>query len=164
MEKNKIMMIVIIVLLLLLIFTIVGLSVYAINFLGKESEALPEEPAVVTFDQSTIDLIKMEDSMYTNLATGADGKEHVIRIKLSLAVDITDKKASAAFIELLNSRDVVIKDVVVGVLRSKTYEELSEANATRAQEVLREEILSNLQQEFNSNMIVTVYIDDLFIQ
>ncbi len=162
MEKNKIMMIVIIALLLVLIGTIAGLSMYAMRILGKETAAVPQDDKKsAVLDQEKQDMVPLGDALYTNLAKSNDNQEHVIRIKLTIAVDNTDKKASPALVTLLGERTVVIKDVVIGVLRTKTYEELLTMNA---QEVLREEILTKLQQEFDTNLIATVYIDDLFLQ
>lgn len=161
MEKNKIMMIVIISLLLVLIGTIVGLSVYAMRFLNKEAEEIPENTESVTVEQSEIQLITLPDPISTNLAKGNDTKEHVIRLKVSVAVNMSEKKESPVLLQLLTDRTIVIQDVIIGVLRNKTYEELS---ATNTQEILREEILTKLQQEFNTNLISTVYISELFLQ
>lgn len=159
MEKNKIMMIAIIVLLVVLLITI-GLGFYFMfTNMGKTPEE--ETPEVKNISQEEIQLYILSDAIYTNLLVGTDNKEHVIKISVSLGIDISNEKESAAFLTMLADKEVVVKDVVTSTLRKKTFEELKKSDA---QEVLRDEILSNIQKEFNSNLIAKVYISELFLQ
>lgn len=160
MEKNKIMMILIIVLLVILLLTIgVGFFITFKN-LNSGDQITEEEKEPVR--QENIQLISYDgESLYTNLRTGDDNKKHVIRVGYSLGIDISDKKESEAFITTLSEKTPIVKDVIIGVLRNKTYEELQKSDA---QAVLREEILEKLQQEFDSNLIVTIYLSDLFLE
>lgn len=159
MEKNKIMMIAIMVLLVVLLVTIgVGFFITLKNLNAGAASSEEEERVVV---QEDIKLLKLEDSIYTNLRKGIDGKDHIIKVSLSLGIDNTKEKQATEFIETLIEKEVIVMDVAIGVLRNKTYEELQKSDT---QEVLREEILSKLQQEFNSNLIVNVYMSDLFLQ
>lgn len=156
--KNKIMMIAIIVLLVILLVTVSIVSFFVIkNFKSPDVEEVTQEEPV---DKKDIQLFTLSDAIYTNLKVGTDRKEHVIRISASIAVDMSDKKQSEEFYTLITANEVIVKDVIIGILREKTYEDLQD----NAREVLREEILSSLQKEFNSNLIVTVYLSDIFIQ
>lgn len=159
MEKSKLMMIAIIVLLVILLVTI-GVGFFlTFKHLGNNSvETVEENKEPVK--QENIELISYDDSIYTNLRTGDDNKDHVIRLGFSLGVDVTDKKESDAFKTALADKTPVVKDVIIGVLRNKTFEELQKSDA---QAILREEILEKLQQEFDTNLIVTVYLSDLFL-
>lgn len=163
MEKNKVMMIAIIALLVILLITISVGMFFMFKNLGKATNANPEEQTTVVpaVKQEDIKLVTLSDPIYTNLLNGPDEKEHVIRLSLSLGVDCTKEKEGDAFIEMVTAKDVIVKDVIIGVLRNKTFDELKK---TDAQEILRDEILTNLQKEFDSNLIVTVYISDLFLQ
>lgn len=158
MEKNKVMMISIIVLLVILLITI-GVGFF-LTFKNLNNGAAPQEEVKEVVKQEDIQLVTYDESIYTNLRTGDDNKDHVIRVGFSLGIDISDKKESEAFITSLSDKTPIIKDVIIGVLRNKTYEELQRSDA---QAVLREEILEKLQQEFDSNLIVTVYLSDLFL-
>ncbi len=159
MEKNKIMMILIIVLLVILLITI-GVGFF-LTFKNLNKGQTVEEEVKEPVKQEDIQLVTYDDSLYTNLRKGDDGKEHVIRVGFSLGIDISNKKESEAFMLVLSEKTPIVKDVIIGVLRNKTYEELQKSDA---QAVLREEILEKLQQEFESNLIVTIYLSDLFLE
>ncbi len=162
MDKNKVMMIVIIVLLVVLLGIIGTLTFFFLNsgiFGGGTDE--PDEEEVISLSQDDIKLYTLEDSIYTNLLKGEDNKEHVGRLSLSLGIDATEESDATEFITKLSDNKEVIKDVVIGILRNKTYEELRNADG---QEILRNEIVDKLRKQFDSNLIFTVYISDLMVQ
>lgn len=159
MDKNKVMMIVIIVLLVVLLGIIGTLTFFFLNsgIFGGGTD----EPEVISLSQDDIKLYTLEDSIYTNLLKGEDNKEHVGRLSLSLGIDATEESDATEFITKLSDNKEVIKDVVIGILRNKTYEELRNADG---QEILRNEIVDKLRKQFDSNLIFTVYISDLMVQ
>lgn len=157
-DKNKAMMIAIIILLVVLLVTI-GVGFF-ITFKNLDKSSAPKDEKPTAVDQNNISLVTA-DEIITNLRVGADEKTHTIKVKISLGIDTSDKKNSEEFITMLGEKDLVVSDVILGVLRNKTYEELNKGDA---QEILRDEILGKLQQQFNTNLIVTVYVSDLFLQ
>lgn len=164
MGKNKIGMILIIVLLIVLLLTI-GIGFFFI-FKNLNSDTTEASNIIVTensIDINDIYLFEIEDSIYTNLMVGEDNKEHVIKLSLNLGIDYSGKntKESDALTTTLTEKIPVIKDSVIGILRSKTYEELIRVDT---QALLKEEILSSLQEVFNTDLIAKVYINDLILQ
>lgn len=159
MGKNKVMIIVIIALLVVLLATIVGVTIYTIKTI-KGSED-PNLAVKETLKQENIQTVPVSDSIYTNLRDGEDGNGHVIRVKISLGIDITDSKESTKLIEMLSAKEVVTKDVILGILRDKTFEDMKK---TDSREILKNDILTKLQETFDSNLIVKIYIDDMFVQ
>ncbi|MBR1443989.1 MAG: flagellar basal body-associated FliL family protein [Firmicutes bacterium] len=161
--KNKVMMIAIIVLLVVLLLTICVGFFLTFRHLSTppEGEAEVTEEVEDAIDKENLLIYTLDESIYTNLLTGNDGKAHVVRVSVSIGIDNSDEEAGAAFMTKIGDQSVIAKDAILSVLRNKTYDELSRAEA---QEVLREEILAGLQKEFNTNEIVTVYISDLFVQ
>lgn len=160
MDKNKVMLIAIIALLVVLIGIIVT-AVIMLPGMIKKSEQPAETVVESTVDHADISLITIEDAIKTNLKTGTDDENHVIQAKFSVGVDMSDKDNSQSVYDILTANTVVIQDVILNTVRNKTYEDLQKADA---QEILREEILTRLQEEFNSNLIIRVYISDLFMQ
>lgn len=154
MKKNKVMIIVIIALLVVLLVAIVGVTIYVIKTIKIEDEEK-------VLKQEDIQVVQVSDSMYTNLRKGEDGEEHVIKIKVSVGIDVTDSKEGTKLIEMLAAKEVVTKDVIVGILLDKTFEDMKK---TDAREILKNEILTKLQETFNSNLIVQIYIDEMFVQ
>ena len=103
------------------------------------------------------------EPIVTNLLKGPDKKSHLIRISVSLGINTSKdvSKEANKFIPTLDLQKSVIKDTIVGICLSKTYEEL---DATDGRSVLKDEILLKLQEIFATDLIVDVYIDEYFIQ
>jgi len=152
------MMIAIIVLLVVLLVTI-GLGFYFMfTNLGKSPDVEETEKEIAVEDVKPFNLT---DSIYTNLLNGTDNKEHVVKLNMSLGIDNSDEKDCTEFITMLTENEVVVKDVVISTLKKKTFEELKKSDSL---EVLRDELLGNLQKQFNSNLIAKVYISEFFVQ
>ena len=164
MGKNKIGMILIIVLLVtLLVLFAVGFA-FLYKAMSKANEGTENN---ITIEQTVpiedIANFPVGDPIVTNLLEGPDKKEHVVKLSVSLGINAGKETAkdSEKLIATLEKQKPVIKDIIIGVCRSKTYEELK---ATDAQEVFKNEILLKLQETFATNLIVDVYIDEIFFQ
>lgn len=161
--KNKLGMILIIVLLVvLLILFAVGFT-FLYKAMNKTEEAPVNEVVVEeTLPLSDIINFPIGDPIITNLLEGPDQKRHVIKISVSLGINNSKKvsKETAKLTPVLEAQKPVIKDIIIGVCRSKTFEEL---NQTDARAVLKQEILLKLQEAFDTELIVEAYIDDIFI-
>lgn len=155
MEKGKTMMIVIIVLLVILIVTIAGVSYYTFKKINT-----PEDPnaakTVATgkvLEPIEITVVELADPIAVNLAVGADGAQHSASVEVAIGIDNTDKKESPVVVDLITNQEVVVRDVVISVLRSKNIEQISEPDS---QEAIKQEILEKLRLEFNTNLIYNV--------
>ena len=159
MDKSKPLMIVIIALLVLVLGAISAASFFLIRSLGKNNAPVVSAEAPVT--KLTIDQIEkvpLKTPISTNLSAGHDGVEHYVKINLAIGVNNTDKNESPKMLSSLESNEMVVRDIVLGVLRSQTYEDLT---VPEGQDLLKDNIKTQLQEEFNSNLIVQVYISDL---
>lgn len=164
MEKNKVMMIVIIALLVILLGAIVTVGIFTFKLLNSDDEGVPnrvyaKEVATLSVDQ--IDTIHITDAIATNLARGTDGLDHIIKAEISIGIVNTDKKRSQAVKKSIEDNEVIVRDICIGILRSKTYQEASRPDG---KDILSEEILEVLQQEFSTNLIVAVYFSDYVAQ
>lgn len=165
MEKNKVMMISIIVLLVALLGTIVGLGIFTINSLkkGEEPQTQGEQVSEIKpLSKDELTLVELKEPITTNLPVGEDGKDsHVIRLNMSLAINNTVKKdkESEKTLASVSSKEVIVRDVVLDILKKKTYEQMKKPDA---REILKEEILQSLQDEFATNLIVAVYVDPYY--
>lgn len=133
---------------------------------ASENESLTENSTENVNKSDTeknenIRLITYDESIYTELKIGDDNENHVIRESFTLAVDISDKDKSDSLISELLNKDSVVNSIITDILKNKTFEELknpdSEAN-------LKKEVLESLRQEFNSDLIVDVYLSNLFLK
>ncbi len=164
MGKNKIGMILIIVLLVsLLILFAVGFT-FLYKAMNKANEGGGNN--IIVQQELSMEDIKnfsIGDPIVTNLLKGQDKKDHVVKIDVSLGINTSKdtSKESKELIATLEEQKPVIKDIIIGVCRSKTYEEL---NVTDARVVFKDEILLKLQETFDTNLIVDVYIGEIFLQ
>ncbi len=160
MDKNKIMLIVIIVLLVLLLGAIAFIGWKAAGLMGGGEQV--EDPfikEVVELKPQDFLYVNLDAPISTNLRTGADGKEHVARISLTFGLDNRDPENEeyVLFLETFNNSMLMIRSICLDVIASKTYEEVV---APDAREVIAEEILSALQDTFQSNYINSVFVTD----
>lgn len=163
MGKNKTGMTLIIILLviLLILFGVGFASLYKV--MNKANMNFTSN-AVFKGQISMEDVtnFSLGDPIVTNLLEGSDKKRHVIKISASLGINTNKKvaKEAEALLGTLEAQKVVIKDIIIGVCRSKTFEEL---NKSDARQILKDEILLNLQNTFDNNLILDVYIDEIFL-
>lgn len=164
MEKNKLMMIIVIFVLLVLAGTIVGVSVYTLTVVngakGEGGESIATG-AVKELSPDQITIYNIDTPFKTNLLTGADGNDHVISVSVSFAVSNVNKKENKKLTETLESSDELTKSKILRVIRSKTAEELTED--VSGQEVLEDDILKVLQEVYETNLIVEVFVSEMYV-
>lgn len=164
MGKNKTGIILIIVLLVVLLVLIgVGFTLLYKN-INKPSSTDPNV-AVVQEELPISDIVNFSAGtpITTNLMQGEDASSHVIKVGVSLGINQSKDVAKEAeeLILLLTSKNEVVKDIIIGICRSKTFEELNRSDVSS---ILKEEMLVKFKETFNTELIVDVYIYDLFLQ
>ena len=78
-------------------------------------------------------------------------------VRTGVAVEVSDKKALTE----LSEREAQVRDAVIGVLRSKTHDEI---NGTAGMETLRQEIAASISALLRSGNVVNVFFTDLVVQ
>ena len=159
MDKNRIFMVVIIALLLVL----TGLIVWFIIFGLPKLATAGGEPQVVYVTQEPdkkltamdITTYNLSSDISSNLAESADGKQYVIRLTMSVGVNKTADD-QVDILAALAANEVIMRDFTLEILRSKTHEDLLGAEGKAA---LSQDILSRVQEEFDTNTVVAVYIE-----
>ena len=91
----------------------------------------------------------------SNLMPSADGKNHIIKLTLGIGVDKTAENQTD-MLALLASNEIIVRDAVSEILSSRTMEDLQGAEGKAA---LSQEILARVQEEFDTNTIVSAYVD-----
>ena len=163
--NNKLMFIIIIALLVVLIGAI-GVAAFLIlrsnnNNAGEESEGTVVASEDVRLTPKDITIVNLNEAISTNLLKGTDSKDHVIRLSVGVGVVNTDKKVSEELIALMTEKEVIWRDVVLGLVRDKTKEEMEKVDG---RDTLKEEVKTTLQSLYDTNLIVEVYVSDIFIQ
>ena len=160
--RNKGMIIIIIVLLVVLMAA-AGIGVFFfVQSSDRQQEMEIDAPATVLHlsEQDIFD-IDLDSPIRTNLAKSIDGSSHVISIDLSIGINNTVNRESNAIIDLVTEKDRVVRNVALTVIRKRTIQELERPDGL---EMLERDILSRLQEQFNSNLIVRVIGSDMILQ
>lgn len=164
MSKNKMgMTLIILLLVVLLVLFAVGFG-FLYKAMTKTNNDTDSNIVVEhTVPIGDITVFTLGETIITNLLKGPDQKEHVIKISVNLGINASKdtSKEATKLISTLELQKTVIKDTVIDICRNKTYEEME---MTNAEAVVKDEILASLQETFETNLIVDVYIDDFFIQ
>jgi len=157
------MLIIIIVLLFILLGTMAFGAYYVVtsfNATGEEQAQEAEEEDAEPEDKSVNTLIEIGDSIYTNLLVGEDKKEHIAKINLNLDIKGGEDESEAT-VATVNSRIVVVRDIINNVLRKRTIEDLKKEDGL---ENFKDEVLDKVRKEFNTNLITNIYIKEIALQ
>ncbi len=160
-NKGKAMMIVIIVLLSILIISIFGVGFFALNMIksGPVTETQVNINQNKVLNAADVLSYELKNPIAVNLAVGTDKQQHSASVALGIGIDNTDKKNSPTFTTLIQAQEVVVRDVVISVLRTKTIDEMRSIDS---QELIKQEILEKLRTEFNSELIYSVYFGTFY--
>lgn len=164
MAKNKLGVILIIVLLIVLLLSF-GVGFFLLYKTIQKGSKIEQDVPVVEnkVDRKDIAIFPVGDSsIITNLLEGPDGKKHVIKLKVNLGINSSkkEKKKSEALKTTLGEQVVFLEDVVIGICRNKTFEELRRNDA---QFLLANEIRQKLSEAFDTNLITEVIINELIL-
>lgn len=161
--KNKMGTTLIIVLLVALVLSIIaGFTVLYIKMAKGDKKVEPATTSIESIAMEDISIFSTGKVIVTNLQEGPDKESHVIRLGVNLGIDISKKKAkdAEALLLTLEEKKPIVNDIITSVCRSKTFEELKRNDA---KVILKDEILLKIQKKFNTNLIVDVYIDEIFL-
>jgi flagellar basal body-associated protein FliL len=168
-DKSKVMMIVIIVLLTAVLGGIGTLGWFIThlpnstnNPNGSNSGSNSKEEETYNIDK--VYVLDIEGPIATNLLTDTDGVKHSIRFVASIGIDMNKKKGiskeSTELISLLTLQEAVVKDIIVGATRSKTYNDINKRNG---KEMFAEDIKKALREKYGTNLIVSFYTSELIL-
>ncbi len=161
MEKNRIFLIIVIVLMVVLLGAIVFLGITLGRVMSNQDNNNNQVVALQPLAITEQELIELTKPIVSNLKKGSDGADHVNQVTVSVGVSKMDKKQSPVIINELNTKQAILRDICGTIIRNKTVEELRREDG---QEILKQEILEKIQQEFQSNLIYAVYFADWYLE
>lgn len=91
--------------------------------------------------------------------TNVKDSNHLLKVSLVLVLD--DNKATKTLLEQLNLRNAEVRDTVLFILRDLTADEIS---ATTAQDDLREQIRTALNDKMDTQEIKGILFNDFVMQ
>lgn len=142
---------------------ILGISVAGVAFFVVKQ--MNEKPVATTeaTTEGTLNLVEvsMGDAIMTNIAISEDDIQHFAKIKISLGISDSNKKAYEAFNEALTSKAASIKNELIDVIGEQTYSMLK---STDGKIKLADEIIIRLNKLLNTDIINEVYYEEYFVQ
>lgn len=162
-SRSKNMMGLIVGLLFALIAIVIGIAVFILingNFGGGDNDdtgapVIQIQPPAPTVGEKTF--VTLSHPLNTNLLGGVDGRDAHITLDFSIAVLNTEANSDEV-IRLLRDAEPVVRHIALSVIRDMTF---TEVNARNGAEIISAALLRRLQDEFGSNLIIDVYIDDM---
>ncbi|MCL1986593.1 MAG: flagellar basal body-associated FliL family protein [Firmicutes bacterium] len=156
MEKGNLMMIVIIVLLLALLATVIGVTFFALNTIGSIQQdafqaGFDTTPRVLAADE--ISRVPVGEAIITNVINETTSRDSTVRIQVVVGYDNTQEADSTAISDLINEQTIFMRSVALERIRARSHQELA---APGGMEALSAELLEIFQNEFRTNMIVSV--------
>lgn len=162
MEKSKLWMMIIIVLLVVMCvafgvgFFMLSNTIKSLQF--ESGETSQQDLLVPQVAQKDIEmfLVANQNEPIKSVLVPSPGHERPMSsLSLTLGLNSTDKECEKLK-ELLTSQLSVITSLIDDILRTKTFEDISTSNRN-SKEALEFEILTALQEKFETNIIVAVY-------
>jgi len=164
-NKSKIGMIVIVIILVLMFVVFTGGFIYTITLLNsaKAANGNVSKQEVAEYSLTDIVNINIADSITVNLLPAVnDTKKHMAIVRVQLCLNSKDKDYKKLKLDsLVTSNEIAIRDLIIGILRNKTYDELEKPDSTA---VLKQEILDSIQEFFGTNAIVQVNLAEFNYQ
>lgn len=160
-DKSRPMMIIIIVLLVVMIGAIATLAVFMMKRLNKmeagsqSTEISEENPAKLS--PKDIKQFSLGDPITTNLLK-TDDVDHMIVVSLNIGIDYTNAKEADKLYAVLEESQEIARDIAISVIRNASYDLLIKKDGY---DILKQSILQKLQDEFQTNLIVAVYMYDI---
>ena len=162
MDKSRMMMIIIIALLVLLLGVVVGVGVWLIRIPGSGVEdwdrQQPPELSVILTPRD-LEIFTLEP-MTTNLALGSDGRSNHVVATLVIGInahETVDAKELEEFLADFERKLPVVRSIALEVFGSLLA---SDVRSVEGRANAAEIIKLNLQETFNSNLIVSVFYSD----
>jgi flagellar basal body-associated protein FliL len=136
-----------------------GGGYYIFKNMNKEDTPAQEGAAEVkAYTPADIETVRISEGITTNLAMSkGSSKSHMVQFNFSVGINKTVKKQSQAMIDLVTSKEDVIKHLAIDIISKKTPEEINNPNS---RENFAKELLERLQNEFDTDLILDIYIFD----
>ncbi|MGN0131765.1 MAG: flagellar basal body-associated FliL family protein [Lachnospiraceae bacterium] len=123
--------------------------------LGTGEDGETKEETISMEDTATYDI---EDEMTILLTKGADGGDHYAVVKVTLSMNINDD-GYKTYGETIADKESLIKGEITDVIGGYTADEVQ----PRAEEI-KAEILSRIQNMFDSKFIYKITFSELIVQ
>jgi flagellar FliL protein len=163
---NKLVIIIVAVVLVVLI--IVGVVVMML--LGGDEEAAPKGGAAPVTQEAPAKkgagAKRTSDKVYTSVGPMHELKRFTVNLltdsgRKYLRTTITLELDSPDLVGELGQKDNALRDVIIGILTSKTFEEIS---TTKGKDRLKDEIVETLNQSLVDGQIKNVFFTEFVIQ
>jgi len=158
--QNKGMMLIIVAMLGLIIVALAGVAVFLIMNMGGDSEEgagaaaqyTPDEPAEIPLYEQRMFVI--EGNIFATLNNIMGGRTMVGLSVFTFGINNIDEEYADELYMRIRMSEPALISLITGIMRHYTIDQLE---APGGWEMLKRDILSLMQTEFNTNAVVEVY-------
>ncbi|MGL4798672.1 MAG: flagellar basal body-associated FliL family protein [Cellulosilyticaceae bacterium] len=155
MDKNfKIFVIIALVVLTMVATTAVFLV------LSIKPQSVEEQTTTTSVNKENLEIVHMAEALNANLKLGEDKVPHIVRLVIGVQVD-KKHKAYKDFSKNFEGNQTIIRDGIIDIVRSKTYEDMNEEGA---KDELAKEIATRINELLDTDIVQNIYFGDYFIQ
>ena len=147
----------VIIAIVILGISIAGSTFFVLKQMNQDNKA----QTAATENELKLTEVSMGDAIMTNIAMGEDAVQHFAKIKISLGVDASDKKAYEAFTKAVTDQAASMRNELIAVIGEQTYTMLK-ANDGKVK--LADEIVARLNKLLSTDIIYDVYYEEYFVQ
>jgi flagellar basal body-associated protein FliL len=121
----------------------------------SQSENASQNPEA-SLGPADIETVRISDPITTNLAVSADSaKAHMIQFSFSVGVNKTVKKESSSTIALLKEKEDIVRRAAIDLISRRTMEQIE---TPESKNIFAQELLERLRTEFDTELIVDIYV------
>lgn len=148
-------------------FVIIAIVVLSVSIAGstfyvlKQMNQSPKEEVATTKTELELTEVSMGDAIMTNIAMEDDKIQHFAKVKISLGVDASNKKAYEAFNSAVTNRAASMRNELIAVIGEQTFTML---RANDGKTKLADEMVARLNQLLGTDIIYDVYYEEYFVQ
>ncbi|MCL1924785.1 MAG: flagellar basal body-associated FliL family protein [Defluviitaleaceae bacterium] len=158
-NKGSKMMLVLVILMVLLIGLVVGVFAFFFMNMGDDESGSQIVAAITPTQVADLEFFRISHPINTNLLTGPDGARRV-SFNFEIGID-GNHPNSSTIMDTLGRAESVVRTIAINVLGEMTAEQILDIGG-RA--FLTQAILDRLRTEFQTNLIVDIFIIDIMVQ
>lgn len=139
--------------LILLTLIIVAGGITLFSVIGNNQK---EDSGENKVNSESLEIVYLDAPISSNLKIDQDGIPHIIRVAVGFEIN-SESKDYETFTEEFTNKQIVIRDTIISILRSETYNTINK-------ETLGTKIKEQINTLLETEIITKIYFSDFFVQ
>ncbi|HAN10601.1 MAG TPA: hypothetical protein DCP90_08340 [Clostridiales bacterium] len=150
---------------ILLLLVVIGTQFYLIMQMsnagtGKETEESKDKEKKALISIEDVEPVSVVEKKIYTLAPDSSGQQYTLRVTIHLGVN-TKSSEYKEKAKLIEEKKPIISDIIDTAIRGKNYENYQLPTFWTD---LKKELLEKINEKFDTDIMVDVYFEDVYIQ